>query len=339
MKPIQTGILSYGMSGRLFHAPFVEANPAFNLYAVTERSKKSARERYPDVKSFDTVEALINDDIVELVIVNTPSNTHFEFAKKALQAGKHVLVEKPFAPTAAEAKELFELARKQGCKIMPYQNRRWDSDFQSLKKVIEGGSLGKLIEVNLRFDRYKKEIGPKTFKETPVPASGITFDLGPHLLDQALSLFGKPSKYFKTTGANRPGSQVDDYLFIHLIYPNNLNVFITASLLCAEPVPSLIAHGSLGSYLKNRSDVQESQLEKEVLPTNIEYGIEPDGSEGTLTAVDEHGKKQTEYVTVLPGNYNGLFEAVCEAIRSDKPYPITEEQIICQLEILSSENI
>ncbi|MDF3076234.1 MAG: oxidoreductase [Sphingobacteriaceae bacterium] len=336
MEPIKTGILAYGMSGRLFHAPFVATNPGFELYAVTERNKKTATERYPDVKSYNSVDELLQDEAVELVIINTPNNTHYEFAKKALEAGKHILVEKPFATSSAEAKEVFDLGRQMGKKVMAYQNRRWDSDFQSLKNVIEGGELGKLIEVELRFDRYKREPGPKAFKETPVPGSGISFDLGPHLLDQAISLFGKPLKAFKITGTNRPGSKVDDYLSVHLIYPEGLNVYVAASLLCAEPLPSFVAHGVNGSYLKNRTDVQEAQLDKEILPTDEQYGIEPDGSEGKLTIVDESGRRSTEYLTALPANYSRLFDAVCKYIRDDEPFPVTEEDIDCQLEILES---
>lgn len=339
MKPIKTGILAYGMSGRLFHAPFVAAHPGFELYAVTERNKKAAKERYPEVKSYNSIEDLLGDEAVEVVIINTPNNTHYDFAKKALQAGKHILVEKPFTTSSAEAREIFDLGKKMGKQVMAYQNRRWDSDFQSLKKVIENGTLGKLIEVQLRFDRYKREPGLKAFKETPLPGSGISFDLGPHLLDQAISLFGKPLKAFKTTGRNRPGSQVDDYLFVHMIYPEGLNVYVTGSLLCAEPVPSFAAHGVNGSYLKNRTDVQEAQLDKEILPTDEQYGIEPDGSEGKLTIVNDRGQRNTEYVTALPANYINLFDAVYNSIRKEKPFPVKDEDVICQLEILESDDI
>ncbi|MBC7915557.1 MAG: Gfo/Idh/MocA family oxidoreductase, partial [Pyrinomonadaceae bacterium] len=241
---IVTGILSYGMSGRIFHAPFIETNPNFKFYAVTERSKKKAKERYPAVISYDAVDQLLNDPAIELVIVNTPNNTHFEFAKKALEAGKHVLVEKPFAATSAEAKEVFTLAKKQGKNIMAYQNRRWDTDFQSIKSVVESGALGNLIEVHFRFDRFRREISVKGFKENPLPASGLSYDLGPHLLDQIISMFGKPLNWSKTLGVFRHDSKVDDYLNIHLIYPRDLNVFITANLLVANPLPAFVLHGT-----------------------------------------------------------------------------------------------
>ena len=272
---IVTGILSYGMSGRLFHAPFIDTHKDFKFYSVTERHEKKATLRYPDVISYNSVDDLIADPTVELVIVNTPNNTHYEFSKKALLAQKHVLVEKPFAATSAEAKDLFDLARKVNRKIMVYQNRRWDSDFLSVKAAIESGDLGNLIEVHFRFDRYRREISKKAFKENPLPASGLSYDLGPHLLDQIISLFGRPLKFFKTLRTFRPDSQVDDYMNVHLIYPGGLNVFVTASLLTAHPLPAFVLHGTQGSFVKERTDVQEDQLDKEISPLDKSYGVEP----------------------------------------------------------------
>ena len=338
-NPLVTGILSYGMSGRLFHAPFIETNPKFKLHAVTERTEKEAYKRYPDIISYDSVEELLEDSLIELVIVNTPNFTHFDFAKLALKAGKHVLVEKPFSATTAEAKELFNLAKMQGKHIMAYQNRRWDTDFQSLKSVIESGELGQLMEVHFRFDRYRREISIKGFKENPLPASGLSFDLGPHLLDQVISLFGKPIRSFKTLGAFRPDSKVDDFMHVHLIYPGNLSVYITANLLVASPLPAFVIHGTKGSFIKSRTDVQEAQLDQAISPLDEDYGIEPDGSEGMLVTINDSGVKETEYVKALKGNYSHLFDAVYDQIRNDVSFPVTEEEIIWQLEILESESI
>ncbi|MGX5689812.1 Gfo/Idh/MocA family oxidoreductase [Arcticibacter tournemirensis] len=336
--PIVTGILSYGMSGRVFHAPFVDINPLFDLYAVTERNKKKAQERYANVISYNSVDELLSDPKVELVIVNTPNNTHFEFAKKALEAGKHILVEKPFASSSEEAKQLFDLGRQNGCKVMVYQNRRFDSDFQSVKSVIQDGSLGRLIEVNFRFDRYRREISQKTFKEEPLPASGLRYDLGPHLIDQVISLFGKPLAVRGSSGSFRPDSKVDDYIHYHLVFPGNLNVFITSSLLVADPLPSFVVHGTEGSFIKSRADVQETQLDQGMSPNDSGYGIEPDGSEGRLTTIDKEGKRKTEYITSLRANYNHLFNAVYSTVRNNEPFPVKEEEVIWQMEILENED-
>lgn len=333
---INTGILSFGMSGRLFHAPFVVNHPGFNFYAVTERTEKRAKSHYADVISYDTVDDLINDPIVELVIINTPNNTHFEFSKMALKAGKHILVEKPFTATLAEATEIFELAQKVDKKVMVYQNRRWDSDFLSVKSAIDSGSLGKLIEAHFRFDRYRNEISKKSFKEASIPASGLSYDLGPHLLDQVISLFGKPLKWTKSLSTFRPESKVDDYMHIHLLYPGGLNVYVTASLLTAEPQPAFIINGTKGTFIKDRHDVQEAQLDKGVSPLDIKYGIEPDGAEGLLAAFDNIGDKVLSYATALKGNYMRLFDAVYAHIRDCEPFPISQEEVRWQIEILES---
>lgn len=335
-KPISTGILSYGMSGRVFHAPFIHASKDFELRAVTERSTKKVRDDYPGVISYDSVEELINDPEIELVIVNTPNNTHYELARQALLKGKHVLVEKPFAATSAEARELFDLGRTRNLKVLVYQNRRWDSDFMSVRSVIADGRIGKPIEVHFRFDRYRSEISKKAFKELPLPASGLTYDLGPHLLDQVISLWGKPQSFSKTTGIYRAESQVDDYMHVHLRYEDGLNVFVTANLLTASPLPSFVLHGTSGSYIKSRTDVQEDQLQAGLKPDSKAYGVEQDGQEGILTTINEKGQRSTEHITALKGNYNRLFGAVYDTIRKDEPYPITEEQILAQMEILES---
>ena len=177
--------MAYGMSGRVFHAPFINTHPGFELTAVVERHDKKMAERYPDISSYNHNEELLRDKESGINIVNTPNNTHFDLAKRSLQAGKHVLVEKPIAATVAEVKELFDLAREVGKQLMVYQNRRWDSDFLSVKEVIESGRLGQLIEVHFRFDRYKTTLSPKQFKETKSMApNGLAYDLGPHLIDQ-----------------------------------------------------------------------------------------------------------------------------------------------------------
>ncbi|QNK63779.1 Gfo/Idh/MocA family oxidoreductase [Pedobacter sp. PAMC26386] len=336
-KPINTGILSFGMSGKLFHSPFVNAHPGFNLSAVVERSEKTAYLRFPEIKSYNSVDELIADPEIELVIINTPNYTHFEFAQKALRAGKHVLVEKPFTVTAAEAKALFKEAKQQNLYILPYQNRRYDSDFLSAKDVVDNGKLGRLVEAHIRYDRYRYTIGPKVFKETPMPGSGLLYDLGPHLLDMVFALFGEPLEWSKTLGYYRPGTQVDDYAYIHLKYPENLQVFITMSMLVVAQQPAFIINGTKGSYVKHRSDIQETQLLKNMSPNDPLYGIEQAGKEGILSIIDEEGKITKEILPPGKSSYLHLFEAVYQTIREHKPYPVKEEQIIQQITILESE--
>ncbi|GAA4235482.1 Gfo/Idh/MocA family oxidoreductase [Postechiella marina] len=333
---IKTGVLSFGMSGSLFHCPFLNMHPKFNLKAIVERSTKKAQVVYPDIKSYNTVTELLNDDSIELVVINTPSSTHFDFALQAIRANKHIIVEKPFTVTSAEAKTLFKEAKTRNCIIMPFQNRRYDSDFLSVKKVIESGKLGRLIEVHFRYDRYKYAISTNITKESPVAGNGLLYNLGPHLLDASIALFGKPESFNIVTLGNRPETQVDDYAHVHLKYNSGMQVYVTASLLVANALPAFVLHGTKGSYIKNRTDVQETQLQSGLKPDNVLFGVEKPNSEGVLTSVDDKGVVTEEKIASEKASYINFFEAVYQTLVNKKPFPITEYQIINQLEILES---
>jgi len=337
-NPIVTALLSYGMSGRIFHAPFLETNAGFVFKAVVERHEKKVNKRYPDVISYNSVDELLQDEEIELVVVNTPNDSHVELAMKALNAGKHVLLEKPAAATTTEVKMMFDLARKMDKHLFIYQNRRWDSGFLQVKEMIESGRLGGLLEVHFRMDRYKPALSPKLFKETAsAPANGLVYDLGPHLIDNAICLFGKPLSFTKTTGIYRENSEVPDYFHYHLKYPNQLNVYLTSGLLIAEVLPGFAVSGTLGSFVKERNDVQEAQLDAGMMPTDDAYGIESGGSDGKLVLMDIGNKPVTEYLAPPKGDYNGLFNAVYHTIRNGALYPVTEEHIAWQVEMLEEK--
>jgi len=334
-KPIITGIMAFGMSGRIFHAPFLTTNPGFKLKAVVERHEKKAANTYRDILSYDNIDDLINDDEIELIVVNTPNYLHFEHATRALNAGKHVLIEKPAAVTSEEVKQLFELGRKVDRKVMVYQNRRYDSGFLSTKEVIESGKLGELVEVHFRLDRYRNAVGPKLFKEKKdMPANGLVYDLGAHLVDNAISLFGKPLSFDKVTAIHRDGSEVPDYFSFRLTYPNQLNVYLTSSMLTVEPTAGFVVNGKIGSFIKNRNDSQEEQLDKGMLPTDFAYGIEPAGSEGKLVTIGIDNQKITEWLPSKKGCYEHIFQSVYHTIRDNALFPVTEEQVAWQLELL-----
>lgn len=333
---ISTGLMAYGMSGKVFHGPFLNAHPGFKLQAVTERHQKNAEKDYPGVISYDDTDAILADADIDLIVINTPNFTHYDYAKQALTAGKHILVEKPFTATSAEAKELFELAKQVNKQIFVYQNRRWDSDFTAVKEIITANKLGKLSEVHFRYDRYKAELNVKSFKEEIVAATGLQYDLGPHLLDQAISIFGKPESFHKILGKNRPNTKVDDFFSIHLAYPDSLNVFVHASLLVTDVQPAFVLHGIQGSFIKERADVQEEQLLRGIKPGEPGFGLEARGKEGKLTLRDENGEKTEELISSEPSSYIGLFEAVYQSLVNQAAYPVKEEDILAQLEILES---
>ena len=334
MKPINTALCSFGMSGWVFHAPFIAADPHFKLYAVWERSKNLAEQKYPGVKRYRTLEEMLADDEVELVIVNTPNVTHYEYAKKALLAGKHIVVEKPFTATAEEAKELIELAKKQNKKLSVYQNRRYDSDYRTIKKVLEEKLLGDVVEAEFHFDRYSEVLSPKQHKEIPVHGTGTLYDLGSHLIDQALQLFGMPDAVFADIRIIRPVSKVDDYFDLLLYYPN-VRVRIKSSYLVKEPLPGYVLHGSKGSFIKAKTNVQEEALQAGNVPGTPGWGTEP-GSERGLLHTEKDGKTIREYIGSERGNYADYYDGIYEAIRNDKPVPVSGEDALNVIKIIET---
>ncbi len=318
---VNTALCSFGMSGRVFHAPFLQAHPGFHLYGAWERTKSLAAEKYPGTKTYRTLQDLLSDDAIELVVVNTPNYTHFDYAQQILLAGKHIIVEKPFTNTVAEADELIALAAKQQRKISVYHNRRYDSDFRTIKKVLQEGSLGSMVEAEFHFDRYREAPGPKQHKELPGPGAGALYDLGAHLIDQALQLFGMPQSLFADIAIMRPQSQVDDYFDIILYYPS-FRVRLKCSYLVREALPGYILHGSKGSFIKPKTDVQETMLQAGQIPGGADWGKEPDTERGLLHT-EINGEITKAYIPSLQGNYGDYYEAVYGAIVNDGPMPVT----------------
>jgi scyllo-inositol 2-dehydrogenase (NADP+) len=334
IKPINVALCSFGMSGKVFHAPFISLHQGFKFYAVWERSKNLAQEKYPDVRVFRTYEEMLTDNAVELVIVNTPSYTHYEYAKKALLAGKHTIVEKPFTTTVSEAQELVELAKKQNVKLSVFQNRRYDSDYKTVKKIVEEDQLGEIKEAEIRYDRYNPGLSPKAHKETPGPGAGCMYDLGPHLIDPALQLFGWPQALFADIMIMRPTSKVDDYFEILLYYPSS-RVRLRAGYFFREPVPAFSVHGMKGSFLKSRADVQEIHLQAGMLPGGPDWGKEPDTARGLLHT-EKDGKVIREYIPSLKGNYGEYYEGVFNALRNGAQLPVTGEDGLNVVKIIET---
>ncbi len=334
MTPIRTAILSFGMSGKVFHAPFIHLHQGFELYGMWERTKSESPAIYPGIKIFRSLEELLADDSIELVVVNTPTGTHFEYAKRALEAGKHCVVEKAFTTTVEEAIELKELADKKGLKISVFQNRRWDSDFKTVRKVIEDGWLGEIMEVEIHFDRFKDELSPKAHKETPAPGAGILNDLSPHLIDQALTLFGKPDAVFADIRITRPGSQVDDYFEILLYYPV-IRVRLKAGYQVREPFPSYVIHGRKGSFLKSRGDLQEVKLLAGEKPNLTDWCTEPESEQGLLHT-EKDGKVIRERIPTLQGNYYDYYDGIYQSIRNNQPVQVSANDGIHVMQIIDA---
>lgn len=333
MKKIKTALLSYGMSGRVFHAPFLELHAGFELTGSWERSKKLIQNDYPQVKCYSSLEELLADDI-DLVIVNTPVETHYEYAKKALLAGKHALVEKAFTTTAAEAEELLAIAKEKNLKLTVYQNRRWDSDFKTVKEIVDQGLLGDIVEAEFHFDRYNPNLSPKMHKERANAGAGIIKDLGPHLIDQALYLFGYPDAVFADIRILREGSLVDDYMDILLYYPDK-RVRLKAGFFVREAIPAYAVHGKKGSFLKSRGDIQEDVLKAGEKPNVTTWGTEPDDKAGLLHT-EINGEVVRKTIPTLQGNYYDLFDGLYVSITQDKEEPVTAEDGIRTMKIIDA---
>lgn len=324
MIPVRTAICSFGMSGRVFHAPFLHAHPGFDFYSVWERTKDIAAGLYPGVRTCRTLEQLLADAQVELVIVNTPNYTHFEYALAALQAGKHVIVEKPFAVTEKQGNQLIALAKQKGKRLSSFQSRRFDSDFRTVRRVVDSASLGAIVEAEIHYDRYTPALSPKVHKETPGPGTGLLYDLGSHLIDQALQLFGDPEAVFADLFIIRENSRVDDYMEVLLFYPG-LRVRLKSSYLVREPIPAYSIFGHIGTFLKTRADVQEKHLLAGDTPGGPDWGVEPESEQGLLHTIID-GKEIRQRVSSEKGNYMDYFTGIYEAIRNDAPLPVTAEE-------------
>ena len=323
MNRIKTALCSFGMSGRVFHAPFLHLHKGFELYAVWERSKNLASAKYPGIITYRSLEELLNDEAIELVIVNTPNFTHYEYAMTALRAGKHVIVEKPFTLTTQQADDLIKFAQQQNRKLSIYQNRRWDSDFQTVQKIVNDKLLGNIVEVEIHYDRFSEALSPKLHKEIPGPGTGILYDLGSHLLDQGIQLFGMPGSVFSDIFIARPISRVEDYMEILLFY-KSLRVRLRGSYQVQEALPAFILHGSKGSFIKSRADTQEERLVKGETPDAPDWGIEPENAKGILHT-EVNGKVLREYINSERGNYMVYYDQLYKALRDDGPLPVTAD--------------
>lgn len=318
---INAALVSFGMSGRVFHAPFLNSNPSYNLIGSWERTKKSIQQFYPGTKSYDSYEALLQDDAVDLVIVNSPNDTHFEYAKRALLSGKHVVVEKAFTVTSNEAFELDIIASKMNKQIAVYQNRRFDADFLTIQKLINEGQLGEFLDVQISFERYRTTLSPKVHKEKPTPGAGLLMDLGPHLMDQALLLSGKPDAIFADIRATRKTSLVDDYFMMLLYYPTH-RITLTSGMVFMQQLPGYKIYGTKGCFIKYRSDVQESDLIAGKIPNTKNWGKEAPENYGTLSS-DNNGVISTKIIPSLPGNYGNFYEQMADAIVNNAPVPVS----------------
>lgn len=331
-KPIRTGLLSYGMSGEVFHAPLLSAHQGFTIMKILERTKDKARQHYPDVKTVRSITDILQDDEIELVIVNTPHDTHVELATQVLEAGKHAIIEKPFTNTVAEGKKLISLAAKNKVMLSVFQNRRWDGDFMTVKSVVESGVLGRIVEFEAHYDRYRPAVDHTTWKEASGPGSGILYNLGAHMIDQALVLFGTPILVDARVGIQRQGGIGDDFYDIRMQY-DALQVILKSSYLVREPGPRYMIYGETGSFIKYGLDPQEQALKERQVPGRPGWGVESREWWGKLNAA-VHRLNFEGRIETTAGNYMGFYDNIFRAIREGKPLEVTADQALNVIRII-----
>ncbi len=319
MEKIRVGLVGYGMSGRVFHAPFLHTLPQYQLTAVVERNRNEAEKVYPYLQTERTIDALLVREDIDLVVITTPNETHFPYAMQALQAGKHVVLEKPFANSSAEAAQLVEAGKQPGKVFAVYQNRRYVGDFKTIRQIAGQGLLGKVHEYICHFDRYRDAPKPdKAWREEARPGSGVFFDLGPHLVDQALCLFGLPQYITAFIKSQRSFSVVDDYFDLRLDYANGLTVILKSGMLVREMGPRYAVHGAIGSYLKYGDDPQEELLKTGNMPVGEDWGMEPESQYGILHTLLDGQLVRKPYPT-QPGNFGGFYTNLYQTIVHGAP--------------------
>ena len=327
---LHCAFIGFGKSATRYHLPYVLHRKAdWHVAHIYRRSPKPDEQlpQYAHIHFTSELDEILNDPQVKLVVVCTHADSHFDYAKQALEAGKNVLVEKPFTPTLSQAKELFALAKSKGLTISPYQNRRFDSCFLTTKKVIESGKLGRIIEIENHFDSYR----PVDAGKPGLPQDGVFYGLGVHTMDQIISLFGRPQQVSYDIRHLRNKANPDDTFEAQLFY-GDLKAIVKSSHLVKLEYPKFIVHGHKGSFIKYGIDQQETSLKANIMPGEPGFGA--DSSVGILEYVDDAGNTVREEVTVETGDYGRVYDALYQTLVNGRENFVSESDALTNMEIL-----
>lgn len=322
-SPVNVGLVGFGMAARVFHGPLIHSNPNLRLTHIVQRHGDEAQAAYPHAEILRDVNDLLSRPEIELVVIATPNTTHFPIAAESLKAGKHVVIDKPFTNSVKDADELIALARKAGRVLSAFQNRRWDGDFLTVRQILDQKRIGRLAEFESRFDRFRPQVRPHVWRDQDHPGSGLLYDLGSHLIDQAVFLFGMPQGLYAETRKQRDGAATVDSFQIHLEYPR-LKVLLKAGLLACQPNARFVLYGTEGSYYKYGLDPQEEALKQGRTPKQPNWGEEPESAWGTLTRCG--AAPEPEKYPTLPGCYQKYYENIYGAIRGKEELVVKPEQ-------------
>lgn len=337
-EKVRVGLIGYGYAGRTFHAPVITAVPNLVLTKVAARSAAKHPEvvtrRYPAVEVVADPTNVYEDDSIDLVVITTPSTDHFSFARDALLAGKHVVVEKPFTTTTVEADELIALAEARGLVLSVFHNRRWDGDFKTLEQIIQQNLLGDIVDAEFRWEKYRLTPDPNRWREIDAVGAGIFYDLGVHFIDQALSLFGRPNTIRAEIRKVRTGALADDWFDVTLGYDAGPRVTLKGSLMACEPGPRYRVSGTNGSFVKFGDDPQEAALKAGGSPTNgADWGVEPPDLWGTLN-IDSGGLHFQGRVETLPGSYQNYYQNMADSIVGRSNLVVKPEQARMAIQLI-----
>lgn len=325
---IGVALLGFGFAGHTFHAPFITTTPGLRLRVVASSQSARVTAAYPDVRVVASpIEAIAQDD-VDLVVIATPNDSHAPLAEAALRAGRHVVVDKPFTVTLGEARTLVATAEATGRLLSVYQNRRWDSDFLGIRQALQAGTIGDVVEYRSEISRWRPQVRDR-WRERPGAGAGLWFDLGPHLVDQALMLFGVPDTVQAALRVQRPGGQTDDWFHVRLDYPTR-QVLLASSMLAADPAPRFVVRGTTGSLVKRGTDQQERRLMAGERPGGPDWGHDAD----PLLVMRDGAEGQP--VAVPAGDYGGFYVAMRDAIRGGRPVPVSPGEAIRVMAIIAA---
>jgi scyllo-inositol 2-dehydrogenase (NADP+) len=331
MQKIKTGLVGYGFAGSIFHAPVLTAVDALELRAVASSKPELVHKDWPSVTVYADAAQLFADPAIELVVIAAPNDAHFSLAHAALLAGKHVVVDKPFTVTSAEAETLIACAEANGRVLSVYQNRRWDADFLTLKALLQQGTLGRITSFESHFDRFRPDIKQR-WRESTAPGGGLLYDLGPHMLDQALQLFGAPQRLFADVAMQREGAAAVDYFHIVLYY-GEMRVVLQAGCLAKAPTARFAVHGDQGSFVKFGLDAQEDALKAGGRPGQPGWGRDPvPGALHLAAAADGH----SQHLPMADGCYQNFYQGMADAIRNGAPAPVPARDALATMRLIEA---
>jgi scyllo-inositol 2-dehydrogenase (NADP+) len=323
---IDVGLIGFGLAGRCFHAPVIRAVSGLRLAAILQRSGKDAASAYRDVRIVRSVDDLLAIESIQLIVIATPNQTHFALAKKCLETGRHVVVDKPFTTTVGEAVELFRIARTYNRVLTVYHNRRFDADFQALRQVVADKEIGEILRFESNYDRFRPAPKPGAWREQLGPGSGVLFDLAPHLIDHALTLLGKPESIAADIRIERHGMSTDDAFDLYSYYPGGVRAHLKATMMGITPRPRFVVLGTKGSFVKTNFDPLENSLRNGIVPSGDNWVLEKEENWGELTTA-QNGEPSRRKVPSR-GDWREFYANVRDALLGKAELLVKPQQVL-----------